>query len=48
METFFAQYPNAGAGESARRRALETVRNNIQWRKTHLAAVTDWLAQAQL
>ncbi|XP_026732287.1 glutamyl aminopeptidase-like isoform X1 [Trichoplusia ni] len=43
METFFAQYPDAGAGEGARRRALETVRNNIRWNVYHLNAVTSWL-----
>ncbi|CAG4971610.1 unnamed protein product [Parnassius apollo] len=43
METWFAQYPEAGAGESARKRALETVHNNIRWSSTQKPAVVDWL-----
>ncbi|XP_041988215.1 glutamyl aminopeptidase isoform X2 [Aricia agestis] len=43
MEEFFAAYPDAGAGESGRRRALETVRNNIRWAAAHTGDVTDWL-----
>lgn len=43
MESFFAQYPEAGAGESSRVRALENVRNNIKWTKTHQSNVSDWL-----
>ncbi|XP_045768463.1 glutamyl aminopeptidase isoform X2 [Maniola jurtina] len=46
MEEFFARYPEAGAGESSRVRALETVRNNIQWATTHLAVVSTWLQEA--
>ncbi|KAL0880742.1 hypothetical protein ABMA27_001954 [Loxostege sticticalis] len=43
MEAFFEQYPEAGAGEAARRRALETVRGNIKWASTHHSAVAAWL-----
>nr|QBI71869.1 aminopeptidase A isoform X2 [Plutella xylostella] len=43
MESFFSQYPEAGAGEAARRRALETLRGNIRWRETHEPTVTQWL-----
>ncbi|XP_060803818.1 glutamyl aminopeptidase isoform X2 [Amyelois transitella] len=43
MEDFFAQYPQAGAGETSRARALETVRYNVQWRDTQLQSVQDWL-----
>ncbi|KAJ2949885.1 hypothetical protein O0L34_g11205 [Tuta absoluta] len=43
MEAFFSEYPEAGAGEAARRRALETVRNNIRWMQTNQQPVTDWL-----
>ncbi|XP_034826979.1 glutamyl aminopeptidase isoform X1 [Maniola hyperantus] len=46
MEEFFARYPEAGAGESSRERALETVRNNIQWVTTHLSVVSTWLEEA--
>ncbi|CAK1540454.1 unnamed protein product [Leptosia nina] len=43
MEKFFEKYPDAGAGASARKRALETVRNNIKWTATHQSAVAKWL-----
>ncbi|XP_013180265.1 PREDICTED: glutamyl aminopeptidase-like isoform X2 [Papilio xuthus] len=43
MEEFFKKYPEAGAGESARKRALETVRNNIRWAATQKPAVATWL-----
>ena len=43
MQAFFAQYPEAGAGESARKRALENVRNNIRWNEHHLNQVTAWI-----
>ncbi|XP_047530608.1 glutamyl aminopeptidase isoform X1 [Vanessa atalanta] len=45
MEAFFAQYPDAGAGESSRIRALENVRNNIKWTNTHQSAVSAWLEE---
>ncbi|XP_075974055.1 glutamyl aminopeptidase-like isoform X2 [Anticarsia gemmatalis] len=43
MEAFFNQYPEAGAGESARQRALENVRNNIRWNTYNLPGVASWL-----
>ncbi|CAH2076272.1 unnamed protein product, partial [Iphiclides podalirius] len=43
MQEWFAKYPEAGAGESARRRALETVQNNIRWATTQKPAVAAWL-----
>ncbi|XP_004925570.1 glutamyl aminopeptidase-like isoform X1 [Bombyx mori] len=43
MEAFFAQYPEAGAGEASRKRALETVHNNIKWSQKHRASVAAWL-----
>ncbi|XP_061703986.1 glutamyl aminopeptidase-like isoform X2 [Cydia pomonella] len=45
MEDFFAKYPEAGAGTSARQRALETVRNNIKWAANRAPAVNAWLQQ---
>ncbi|GBP93587.1 Endoplasmic reticulum aminopeptidase 2 [Eumeta japonica] len=45
METFFAKYPEAGAGEAARRRALENVRLNILWTEQHEKLVASWLEQ---
>ncbi|XP_063621809.1 glutamyl aminopeptidase-like isoform X2 [Cydia splendana] len=43
MEDFFAKYPDAGAGVSARKRALETVRNNVKWASSRAPAVSAWL-----
>nr|XP_022919548.1 glutamyl aminopeptidase-like isoform X1 [Onthophagus taurus] len=43
MEAFFAKYPNAGAGASARLRALETVRNNIKWLSQYKEPVEEWI-----
>uniref|UniRef100_A0A8C2DAZ5 Aminopeptidase n=1 Tax=Cyprinus carpio TaxID=7962 RepID=A0A8C2DAZ5_CYPCA len=43
MEHFFALNPNAGAGEMPRKQALETVKNNIEWRKRNLDEIRDWL-----
>lgn len=34
MNEFFAQYPNAGAGTSARKQAIDQVNMNIEWIKT--------------
>lgn len=44
MEAWMKQYPEAGAGEAARRRALETIRNNINWASTHQPVVAAWLS----
>lgn len=43
MEHFFALNPNAGAGQMPRKQALETVKNNIEWRKRNLDEIRDWL-----
>ncbi|XP_030370374.1 uncharacterized protein LOC115620994 [Scaptodrosophila lebanonensis] len=43
MESFFAKYPEAGAGTAARVRALETVKNNIVWLAENLESVDAWL-----
>ncbi|KAI1887340.1 hypothetical protein AGOR_G00189300 [Albula goreensis] len=43
MEHFFQRYPEAGAGETPRKQALETVRNNIEWVKTNKAEIEAWL-----
>ncbi|OWR40682.1 hypothetical protein KGM_208533 [Danaus plexippus plexippus] len=43
MESFFAKYPDAGAGELARQRALENVRDNIRWTNKHMTVVANWL-----
>ncbi|XP_066993050.2 glutamyl aminopeptidase isoform X2 [Anabrus simplex] len=44
MESFFEQYPNAGAGTAARSQALEAVVSNINWRRRHEASMTAWFS----
>ncbi|KPP58577.1 hypothetical protein Z043_123584 [Scleropages formosus] len=43
MQQFFARYPEAGAGETPRKQALETVLNNIDWVKRNKAEIGQWL-----
>ncbi|KAM4807723.1 glutamyl aminopeptidase [Rhinophrynus dorsalis] len=43
MENFFEKYPNAGAGETPRKQALETVRNNIDWVAANKEGIKSWL-----
>ncbi|XP_067895953.1 glutamyl aminopeptidase [Heterodontus francisci] len=43
MKDFFAKYPNAGAGETPRKQALETVQTNIDWLKSNKAEIEQWL-----
>ncbi|XP_048453600.1 glutamyl aminopeptidase [Rhincodon typus] len=43
MKDFFAKYPNAGAGETPRKQALETVQTNIDWLKNNKAEIEQWL-----
>ncbi|CAF4848183.1 unnamed protein product [Pieris macdunnoughi] len=43
MISFFEKNSEAGAGASARQRALENVRNNIKWTSSHQSTVTSWL-----
>lgn len=43
MKSFFAEYPNAGAGVNARTQALETVENNIKWVATNQVPILEWL-----
>lgn len=44
MNSFFAKYPEAGAGASARLQALETVENNIKWIKNYKDIVESWIS----
>ncbi|XP_062963861.1 glutamyl aminopeptidase isoform X1 [Cynocephalus volans] len=44
MESFFAKYPEAGAGESPREQVLETVRNNIEWLKQNRDTIREWFS----
>ncbi|XP_047509219.1 glutamyl aminopeptidase isoform X1 [Pieris napi] len=43
MISFFEENSEAGAGASARQRALENVRNNIKWTSSHQSTVASWL-----
>ncbi|XP_075149879.1 glutamyl aminopeptidase-like isoform X1 [Haematobia irritans] len=45
MESFFAKYPEAGAGTAARKEALENVKNNKKWLEQNMEAVGKWLAE---
>ncbi|XP_063704235.1 glutamyl aminopeptidase-like [Culicoides brevitarsis] len=43
MKDFFAKYPEAGAGEAARKQALEKVSNNIKWLANNMDGIEKWL-----
>jgi len=43
VESFFIQYPDAGAGERGRKQVLETIRSNIKWMSDHADNINDWL-----
>ncbi|XP_065343747.1 aminopeptidase A-like isoform X1 [Cloeon dipterum] len=43
MKDFFAKYPDAGAGASARAQALEKVEANIQWVSLYYSDIEKWL-----
>nr|XP_015839725.1 PREDICTED: glutamyl aminopeptidase [Tribolium castaneum] len=43
MKSFFAKYPEAGAGAAARQQALETVANNIKWLEKYKTVVENWI-----
>lgn len=45
MNSFFAKYPDAGAGERAREQALETVQNNIKWLNVNKPDLESWLVE---
>ncbi|CAH6789074.1 Enpep [Phodopus roborovskii] len=47
MESFFAKYPNAGAGAQSRQQVLETVKNNIEWLKLNRQTISNWFAGLQ-
>ncbi|KAH0500792.1 Glutamyl aminopeptidase [Microtus ochrogaster] len=42
MQSFFAKYPNAGAGAQPREQVLETVKNNIEWVKENRDSISQW------
>ncbi|XP_066429926.1 glutamyl aminopeptidase [Eleutherodactylus coqui] len=43
MQNFFETYPNAGAGATPRKQALETVKNNIEWVAANKDGIKAWL-----
>ncbi|KAM9477702.1 glutamyl aminopeptidase [Clarias gariepinus] len=43
MEHFFALNPNAGAGETPRKQALERTKSNIDWVKRNQEEIKSWL-----
>lgn len=43
VKAFFAKYPEAGAGATARKEALQRIENNIQWLANNEKNVTTWL-----
>ncbi|XP_069668648.1 aminopeptidase A-like isoform X2 [Periplaneta americana] len=43
METFFKEYPDAGAGKTGRSQALDHVRKNINWLNRHSKSLGDWI-----
>ncbi|GBN47567.1 hypothetical protein AVEN_270670-1 [Araneus ventricosus] len=43
MRSFFAKYPDAGAGKRRRQQALEAVQNNIRWIQSHVQGLQEWL-----
>ena len=45
MEAFYARYPEAGAGASARAASLDSIRANIEWREQNEADIVTWLKQ---
>jgi glutamyl aminopeptidase len=44
MQSFFAKYPNAGAGAKPREQVLETVKNNIEWLNVNRQSIREWFA----
>ena len=45
MTSFFEKYPDAGAGETYRKIALETVRNNIDFLEKNVKTINEWLSK---
>ena len=43
VKAFFAKYPEAGAGATSRKQAIESIENNIKWKALNEKAVFDWL-----
>lgn len=45
LKEFFAKYPDAGAGATARIQAVEAVQNNIKWLERNQKSIGEWLSQ---
>merc|ERR1711963_279488 len=45
IEEFYADYPDAGAGENYRKIALETVKTNIEFVQKYAGDIETWLRQ---
>lgn len=45
---FFKKYPEAGAGELARKRALEIIDHNIKWLSANKKIVQNWIKAQSL
>ncbi|CAH1795198.1 unnamed protein product [Owenia fusiformis] len=43
VTSFFAKYPDAGAGEQGRLRAVETMKANIAWMENNEQIIANWL-----
>lgn len=48
MESFFAKYPEAGAGETPRQQVLETVKNNIEWVRLNRNTIDQWFSEVSV
>lgn len=44
IQSFFAKYPNAGAGAKPREQVLETVKNNIEWVNVNRQSIDEWFS----
>ncbi|XP_051021531.1 glutamyl aminopeptidase [Acomys russatus] len=47
IQSFFAKYPNAGAGAKPREQVLETVKNNIEWLKVNRQSISEWFTSSR-
>lgn len=45
MQNFFNEYPDAGAGETGRKQALERVQTNINWLARNEHIIAEWLEE---
>ena len=43
VESFYDEYPDAGAGAAARAESLSSIRSNIAWMDKNLQTIVEWL-----